>query len=113
MLVCMASAGEGKAAAKPKKPSSGYIVGPIYDAVFFLYAPLFALVIGILISYTGFLARFACCGVGSGDSRHGGCGVGGSNICRSRRCARLVSPEWTITPQEKQAQQGYKYRGDN
>jgi len=29
---------------------SGYIVGPVYDAVFFLYAPLLALVLGIGIS---------------------------------------------------------------
>lgn len=48
----MASAGEGEKAAPPKAASTGYIVGPIYDSVFFLYAPLFALVLGICISKT-------------------------------------------------------------
>lgn len=31
----------------------GYIVGPIYDSLFFLYSPLIALVLGILITHLG------------------------------------------------------------
>ena len=51
MLDSMPSTAEERAPAPPAKTAtdSGYIVGPVYDMVFFLYAPLLALVLGILV----------------------------------------------------------------
>lgn len=40
-----------------KSPNSPYLVGPIYDWVFFLLSPLISLVIGIFISGTAFTER--------------------------------------------------------
>ncbi|MBL4847934.1 MAG: hypothetical protein JKY65_20660 [Planctomycetes bacterium] len=39
----------------PSKPSSGYLVSPLFDCLNFLYMPLIALVIGIAISHAPFV----------------------------------------------------------